>query len=265
MPPRRPTTGQPEDNDDEQKELVRPVDETLHFLQQELDEDLVSTRETGENRGARYIEGWQAIEQANEAFGYGGWSYDLVDVRRETTLGGREFYAAIVRVHALGVTREDTGVSIVEIRRDAAPETARPASYETARKGAVTDALKRALRGFGPQFGNALYGDGWGDEDEDDPKCPLHGVAWFRTRRGDAHKFKEDGIEKWCNPWQGYAAEIRAAGKDLPDERKAAVFRELNLDRAGYKEWSAADCERLIKGLEDEVDDGGQLQQAAAA
>ena len=32
--------------------------------------------------------------------------------------------------------------------------------HETAFKGCVTDALKRALRGYGEQFGNALYGDG---------------------------------------------------------------------------------------------------------
>ena len=32
--------------------------------------------------------------------------------------------------------------------------------HETAFKGCVTDALKRALRGYGDQFGNGLYGDG---------------------------------------------------------------------------------------------------------
>ena len=32
--------------------------------------------------------------------------------------------------------------------------------HETAFKGCVTDALKRALRGYGEQFGNGLYGDG---------------------------------------------------------------------------------------------------------
>ena len=32
--------------------------------------------------------------------------------------------------------------------------------HETAFKGSVTDALKRALRSYGEQFGNALYGDG---------------------------------------------------------------------------------------------------------
>jgi recombination DNA repair RAD52 pathway protein len=33
-------------------------------------------------------------------------------------------------------------------------------AYEVARKGSVTDALKRCLRMFGGQFGNSLYGDG---------------------------------------------------------------------------------------------------------
>ncbi len=33
-------------------------------------------------------------------------------------------------------------------------------AHEHAEKGAVTDALKRALRTFGNQFGNSLYGDG---------------------------------------------------------------------------------------------------------
>ena len=35
--------------------------------------------------------------------------------------------------------------------------------HDTALKGAVTDGLKRALRSFGDQFGNALYGDGNAD------------------------------------------------------------------------------------------------------
>ena len=33
-------------------------------------------------------------------------------------------------------------------------------AHENARKGAVTDAMKRAARCYGDQFGNALYGDG---------------------------------------------------------------------------------------------------------
>ena len=48
--------------------------------------------------------------------------------------------------------RTDTGFQAV------ADETVE--GHETAWKGAVTDALKRALRSYGDQFGNGLYGDG---------------------------------------------------------------------------------------------------------
>ena len=61
-------------------------------------------------------------------------------------------YAATVRVTVPGSpSRTDVGFHAV------AEETAE--GYETAYKGAVTDALKRALRGYGEQFGNSLYGD----------------------------------------------------------------------------------------------------------
>ena len=61
-------------------------------------------------------------------------------------------YAATVRVTVPGSpSRTDVGFhAVVE-------ETAE--GHETAFKGAVTDALKRALRGYGEQFGNSLYGD----------------------------------------------------------------------------------------------------------
>ncbi len=36
-------------------------------------------------------------------------------------------------------------------------------AHEHAEKGAVTDAMKRALRTYGAQFGNGLYGDGTAD------------------------------------------------------------------------------------------------------
>ena len=61
-------------------------------------------------------------------------------------------YAATVRVDVPGApSRTDVGLHAVN------DDTAE--GHETACKGAVTDALKRALRSFGDQFGNALYGD----------------------------------------------------------------------------------------------------------
>jgi hypothetical protein len=59
-------------------------------------------------------------------------------------------YTATVRVTARGCPpKADVGCAFV------ADET--PEAHEAAYKGAVTDALKRALRHFGNQFGNGLY------------------------------------------------------------------------------------------------------------
>ena len=61
-------------------------------------------------------------------------------------------YSATVRVTVPGApSRTDVGFQPVS---DESAE-----GHETAYKGAVTDALKRALRSFGDRFGNGLYGD----------------------------------------------------------------------------------------------------------
>ncbi len=128
-----------------------------------LDEGLVSHRRGRKGRSFAYLEGRTAIEQANRVFGYGGWGYDLVGevVLREGESVDQETgeakpwraYAATVRVTVPGSQpRTDTGFQAV------AEETVE--GHETAWKGAVTDALKRALRSYGDQFGNGLYGDG---------------------------------------------------------------------------------------------------------
>ena len=121
-------------------------------LRQPLDPALVSERKGRGGRRFSYIEGHTAIDQANQVFGYGGWGYELVG---DVTL--REFksgaaYSATVRVSVPGApSRTDVGFQPVS---DDSAE-----GHETAYKGAVTDALKRALRSFGDRFGNGLYGD----------------------------------------------------------------------------------------------------------
>ncbi|MBI4313128.1 MAG: hypothetical protein HY681_15335 [Chloroflexi bacterium] len=132
-------------------------------LAQPLDPSLVSSRKGRSGRSFAYLEGHAAIAQANRIFGYGGGGYELVgDINYreiksvnaktgEVSITG--MYCATVRVTVPGVPpRTDVGCQAV------AEDT--PDGHDTAFKGAVTDALKRALRSFGDQFGNALYGDG---------------------------------------------------------------------------------------------------------
>ena len=131
-------------------------------LAQPLDASLVSQRKGRGNRSFSYVEGRTVIDQANRIFGHGGWGHEVVgdvtlrDLDQVNTQTGEvkriRAYSATVKVTVPGAPpRTDVGFQPVS------DETAE--GHETAFKGAVTDGLKRALRTFGPQFGNALYGD----------------------------------------------------------------------------------------------------------
>ena len=131
-------------------------------LGQPIDPELVSQRKGRGGRSFDYLEGHAVIDQANRIFGYGGWGYELVEnvtLRRIETVDPQtgevkvaQGYSAPVRVTVAGaLPRTDIGVHpVAEDNFD---------GHDTAMKGAVTDGLKRAFRGFGVQFGNAFYGD----------------------------------------------------------------------------------------------------------
>ncbi len=132
----------------------------LALLAEPLDAALISERGARDGRLLQYIEGWAAINQANRIFGHDGWGAELVgeasfrpmsliDPATDQPLAVG-MYTAAVRVTVRGCpARSDVGCGFV------AEET--PEAHEAAYKGAVTDALKRALRHFGDQFGNRLY------------------------------------------------------------------------------------------------------------
>ena len=131
-------------------------------LAQPLDLAIVSQRKGRAGMIYHYLEGHTVIDQANLIFGHGGWGYELVGdvtLRQMETVDSRtgevkvsSAYSAPVRVTVAGApSRTDVGFHAV------AEET--PEGHDTALKGAVTDGMKRALRSFGVQFGNGLYGD----------------------------------------------------------------------------------------------------------
>ena len=132
----------------------------LQVLSYELDASRIKTREKG-NISLSYIEGHDVIESANKIFGYGNWSYSISKLEQVSQEQNHNqniiiCYKAIVRViaqdisHTKETTREDVGFGsgVAKTLSDA---------HEGAAKEAVTDALKRAMRTFGNQFGNSLY------------------------------------------------------------------------------------------------------------
>ena len=131
-------------------------------LGEAIDPSLVSQRKGRGGKLYDYLEGHVVIAQANRIFGFGGWGYELVGdvtLRRIETVNPQTGevkvslgYSAPVRVTVAGaLPRTDVGVHpVTEDNFD---------GHDTAMKGAVTDGMKRAFRGFGVQFGNAFYGD----------------------------------------------------------------------------------------------------------
>ena len=107
-----------------------------------------------------YIEGWHAMAEANRIFGFGGWSYYITECKcvserprkigKDAKEGFGVSYIATVNVDVSGVARQDVGAGH-------GYDVDCGLAHESAIKEAVTDALKRALRSFGNQFGLALY------------------------------------------------------------------------------------------------------------
>lgn len=107
-----------------------------------------------------YIEGWHAMAEANAVFGFGGWSYTVQDctcvsqapreIGKDKKPGHGVTYTAKVRVTIGDVVREDYGAGH-------GYDADLGLAHESAIKEAVTDAMKRAMRGFGNRFGLALY------------------------------------------------------------------------------------------------------------
>jgi DNA recombination protein Rad52 len=133
--------------------------EQLAALSAPLDRAKVKQREQGRAK-VSYLEGWQAIAEANRIFGFDGWQRETIAVQcvaeRERTLGSSNragwgvTYTARVRITVGDVIREGSGAGHgIDVDLGQA--------HESAIKEAETDAMKRALMTFGNPFGLALY------------------------------------------------------------------------------------------------------------
>lgn len=177
--------------------MQSPFDEKqLKELDKALDKRFISDRKGASGRKLRYLEGHDAIDQADRVFGYGNWGYEIIaceqtiirdiltgeavgacykakvrlDVRGcipVFEVGSQPVAVASIEDHIMGKRRKDASERNTEIDDSpfnpfeiALARTIIMESHEQAEKGAVTDAVKRALRTFGEQFGNGLYGDG---------------------------------------------------------------------------------------------------------
>ncbi|XP_021105008.1 DNA repair protein RAD52 homolog isoform X2 [Heterocephalus glaber] len=124
-------------------------------LRQRLGPEYISSRMAGGGQKVCYIEGHKVINLANEMFGYNGWAHSVTQQSVDfIDLNNGKFYVgvcAFVRVQLKdGSYHEDVGYGVSEGLKSKA------LSLEKARKEAVTDGLKRALRSFGNALGNCI-------------------------------------------------------------------------------------------------------------
>lgn len=113
-----------------------------------------------------YIEAWDSIEQANRIFGFDGWSCETVTMQ--------ETHAPAMRPHPEDATKDVVVASYwakvritvyadgrAIVREGCGGATSYQKTFgeavENAIKSAESDAMKRAFKSFGNQFGLALY------------------------------------------------------------------------------------------------------------
>lgn len=124
-------------------------------LNKKLGPEYISQRAGAGGQKLAYVEGWKLINLANETFGFNGWSHSVTHQNIDfVDQVGTKYYvgvSAFVKVQLKdGVFHEDIGYGVAEGMKSKA------LSLEKARKEAVTDGLKRALKSFGQALGNCI-------------------------------------------------------------------------------------------------------------
>lgn len=207
------------------------TDIQVAMLKETLLPENVSKRQQS-GRDISYVEGHYCLTTANNIFGFGGWSYEIVggldgvrtemsgQIQLKDSTGKVTGYApgyisrAVVKVSVMlddgtWMSRTDIGLCTPSVSIKQGFTMPSPDAIDTAEKGAVTDALKRALRSFGDQFGNSLYdktndihkqpqgtSDSSDAELDDTKKCP-------NCKGSMSHKHGEKNGRRWsgffCN------------------------------------------------------------------
>tara|TARA_R110001583_G_scaffold2164_11_gene15817 strand:+ start:440 stop:1144 length:705 start_codon:yes stop_codon:yes gene_type:complete len=129
------------------------------LLKAKLQSSHVSQRQGGGGMQLDYIEGWHAIDEANRIFGFDKWSSETIYLQPDSAPVQANGKWQIRYISTVRITIHFSTHTII---RDGSGfgdgrMTNLNGAVEMACKEAETDALKRALRTFGNQFGNALY------------------------------------------------------------------------------------------------------------
>ena len=208
--------------------------ETVELLKEALDPKLVDSYTGAGGKEYSYLETNEVINQHNRIFGHGNWYYRVkagptlcrvehVDAQTGAIRTG-EYYAALVALYVFDHEMfSDEGFGLVDQMKPGTSMHVVLENHEKARKGSISDGLKRCSRGLGNQFGNALYaGDGEGSSsDPNQPTCPRHGPGRHirESNRGDGYYCsRKDNTET------GYCAQTPYVPAEVPLTRETASY-----------------------------------------
>lgn len=223
--------------------------EQIKALEAKLDPKHVTQR-TQSGRTLDYIEGWQAIAEANRIFGFDGWDRQTVkmtELRRDEVtdkygkpqwrVGYMSKVRIIVKIECPNedpwiVMREGTGFG-----SGAMGDLGE--AIESAIKEAETDAMKRALMTFGNPFGLALYDKSKANVGIDEPA--------FTPAKSSASLKK-------AGSWEALKAELDSDFADCHSVvslgRLRADYREKAINQQWPKAWLEA-LKNEFDGMED--------------
>lgn len=206
-----------------------------------LDLNNVKKRKGAGGRTLDYISGEHAISEANRIFGFDGWSSETLEMKCVNEK--QPTYIARVRVRAGGVTREGWGGDNSH-------------DHENAVKGAETDAIKRALRTFGNQFGLPLY-----DKEENAENLTRGSEPAPKPRPTPSPEFKrtQEIVEKEIKtgPFYIWETKIKNAGPGSNWMAMEAAIRngkDKNGNDAGLTDAHKQDLMKAYKARKAEVE-----------
>lgn len=197
-----------------------------------LDKDLIKKREGAGGKEFSYLEGHQAFRIANELFGWDGWSYSVdfcepvSGIPDEYESYGKTKYRVGYRAKVtVSVTTESSIVKRSDVGFGNGSDSNPVDCHELAMKEAVTDALKRALKGFGAAFGLDLY-------DKDYLALLEKGKAGYNEKNGSTYAPEPSVLPPDASDLM-VKQEWERIGKDAgmtPDDRRAEIARLVEVD-----------------------------------
>ncbi|KAL7713698.1 DNA repair and recombination protein Rad22 [Entamoeba marina] len=194
-----------------------------NLLEQKIPTNLIATRPGPGQMKLVYLESWRVVELSNALFGFDGWSccitnmnVDFIDVEKGKFKVG---VTAIVRVTLKnGVYHEDVGVGMSDNPR-------KGAAIELAKKEAVSDGRKRALRLFGNYLGNSLY-----DRDYVRQMDTNHKINDISPVTYDAIRSKEDTcLRRYNENYSKQQTSVITSDKSSPNTKKPSIQKQQSM------------------------------------